>query len=79
MAIISQEESLFVLVFKTVLWYALIYYIDHSFCWQVAETLNAIFKSEGRTLDMSAIIELNANPFPYDLVFNWVSMYQTLF
>ena len=32
MAIISQEESLFVLVFKTVLWYALIYYIDHSFC-----------------------------------------------
>ena len=35
--------------------------------------LNAIFKSEGRTLDMSAIIDLNANPFPYDVVFNWVS------
>ena len=46
--------------------------LSHMFCTQVTESLNAIFKSEQRILDTTATIELNANPFPYELVFNWV-------
>ena len=39
---------------------------------QVTESLNEIFKPEKRVLDTTATIELNADPFPYELVFNWV-------
>ena len=48
----------------------------HTHC-QVTESLNSIFKSEQRILDTTATIELNANTFPYELVFNWVR-YQSL-
>ena len=39
---------------------------------QVTESLSDIFKSEKQVLDTTAVIELNADPFPYELVFNWV-------
>jgi hypothetical protein len=39
---------------------------------QVTESLSDMFKSEKRVLDTTATIELNADPFPYELVFNWV-------
>ena len=45
------------------------YNIMHT---QVTESLSDIFKSEKQVLDTTATIELNADPFPYELVFNWV-------
>ena len=39
---------------------------------QVTESLSDMFKSEKQVLDTNATIELNADPFPYELVFNWV-------
>jgi hypothetical protein len=42
---------------------------------QVTESLSDIIfksKAEKRVLDTTATIELNADPFPYELVFNWV-------
>ena len=39
---------------------------------QVTESLSDTFKSEKQVLDTTATIELNADPFPYELVFNWV-------
>ena len=39
---------------------------------QVTESLSDMFKSEKQVLDTTATIELNADPFPYELVFNWV-------
>ena len=38
----------------------------------MTESLSDIFKSEKQVLDTTATIELNADPFPYELVFNWV-------
>ena len=42
---------------------------------QVTERLKDKFQSdpENRVLDSTATIELNADPFPYELVFNWVN------
>ena len=39
---------------------------------QVTESLSDTFKSEKQVLDTTATIELNADPFPYEVVFNWV-------
>ena len=39
---------------------------------QVTESLSDMFKSEKQALDTTATIELNADPFPCELVFNWV-------
>ena len=38
----------------------------------MTESLDAIFKSEGRILEKSAVIDLSVEVFPYDSVFTWV-------
>lgn len=65
MAIISQEESLFLRVRNT----ACIVTISYTFpCLQVAESLSSIFISENLIVDANIVLNKDAKSFPYDLI-----------
>ena len=76
MAIVTQKESLFTLVglYQQSPMHISYYNTCNIMYTQVTESLSDhdMFKSEKQVLDTNATIELNADPFPYELVFNWV-------
>ena len=73
MAIITQNEALFNGVRELNI--IVVQFELQIISPQITETLRTIFNNEGWILDDSALINSNANPFPYETAFSWVCKY----